>query len=165
MKTEDATEAILDLVVKVPFRGKDYIPLKASRDDALMSAMRWETKSGGKAASEPTSWMVLTVEYKESAALQMYHDQTIVRDTACVAPGWRMKEAIDLNSTSHSWDTCTSPVLNMEDFVAVHLSDCKVSDAAEECSSCKGSDQLVYRRRDSSKPYCAFCWKAYWGKK
>ncbi len=164
MLQKDADKAIFeDGAITLPFRDRSFIPLKETRYDAVKSALRAITKAGGTPSEQETVWMVLTVHFKQEDALQMYHKQTIIRDTACVAPGWRLNEAIDLGSVSHQWATCSSPALSLEDFVEVHLSDCKVSEAAEECFTCKGMG-LVYRRRNSY-PYCASCWKSYWGKK
>ena len=163
LSMQEFESAFKDLAITLPFRGRDFIPLKETRHDAVCSALRAITKAGGTAADQKTDWRVLTVKYKQEDALQMYHKEILSRDTACVAPGWRLKEAIDLSSVSHQWDQSSSPALSLEQFIEVHLSDCKVSEAAEECFTCKKVD-VVFRRRNSY-PYCAACWKVYWGKK
>ncbi len=151
----------VDMKVKVPFKGKNYIALKRSREDAIASAIRWEMKNGLQATAEPVEWCVLTVHYTHAQAFTLFDEGDLVLDKACIAPGWRMMKPIDLGTTSHEWSSKTVGVLNLEDFVQVHLVDCTPSETTMGCKQCGRSDMIVYSRRKSWY-YCPYCWWEYW---
>ena len=159
MMDKDLIESV-DMKVNVPFKGKNYIALKRSKEDAVASAIRWEMKNGLSTA-EPIEWCVLTCHWTHAQAFRLFDDGDLVLDKACISPGWRMTKPIDLNTTSHEWSSKTVGALNMEDFVNVHLMDCKASETTDTCRQCGRSDMIVYSRRRSWY-YCPFCWQSYW---
>ena len=137
-------------IVSGPFNGKDYIPLKKTVQDAVDSATRWETKNG-KGESHDL-WHILTCHWTPEHALRLYNTDEMIRDTACIAPGYKM-QTIDLNQTHHTWQTQVT-----EDFIRVNLSDCTT--IIDTCPQCFKTDR-VYSRMNSWF-YCPLCWQIYW---
>ena len=159
MMDKDLIESV-DMQVKAPFKGKNYIALKRSREDAVASAIRWEMKNG-LATAEPIEWCVLTVHYTHAQAFRLFDEGVLELDKACISPGWRMMKPIDLSATSHEWSMKKVGALNLEDFVKVHLADCKPSETTDTCKQCGRSDMIVFSRRKSWY-YCPPCWQGYW---